>query len=74
MSGLACHRVCSWCTPAHPMPPRCPACESLETVADVCVNFHICRTCGAYFELPPDAPVTHGLCDVGRRALDAYPA
>lgn len=68
----AARRVCSWCTPPHPMAPRCTACESLETLPAVVVNFHICRTCGAYFELPPDAPVSHGICDKGKAALDAF--
>ena len=60
-------RVCSWCNPAHDLPCRCPACNSLDTLPGMHHDFWLCRTCGAYFELPPDAPITHGMCDAYKR-------
>ena len=56
-------RVCCYCSTPHPMGMVC-ACGSTCCYPYGKSDKWHCLSCGNFFEVPPDAPETHGMCPI----------
>jgi hypothetical protein len=59
--SLAMRRVCVYCDEVHDMGAICPCGSATTEHLDGATYF--CGGCGTVFVLPPEAAVTHGMCD-----------